>query len=116
MPPGISYSTNYLEQGKQLWYLFKSELYDMICVAEKHEPRGWVNELITGDIRNLITGIVSALTAKYNVQIAISLPVTALIIKTGVLKYCLTQPDMAGKRVEDVTQEKMETESRDRLA
>jgi hypothetical protein len=89
-PPGIRYSAPYVEMGEKLWGAFKYELYDLLCNSERKEPKDWLNETVTGDIRNLATGIISAITAKYNVSIAIALPAAALIVKKGLLNYCST--------------------------
>ena len=92
-PPGIKYSAPYVEMGKKLWGAFKYELYDLLCNSETKEPKEWLNDAVTGDIRNLATVIISVITAKYNVSIAIALPAAALVIKNGLLKFCSIQPN-----------------------
>jgi hypothetical protein len=87
-PEGVRYSAPYPEMGKELWIVLKYELYGIVCKEETKEPNQWVAELISGDIRNLIIGITSAITAKYNVTLGIAIPAAALIIKTGIGKYC----------------------------
>ncbi len=99
-PPGIRFSAAYPQIGRQLWNAIRKELYNVICDETTQSPKEWINDLITGDIRNLATGIVSAITAKYDVTIAIAVPVAALIIKTGILNYC-TEPIRTSKKTVD---------------
>ena len=85
-PPGVRYSAPYVEYGKKLWELVESELHKLIC--EKDSPKDWLNELMDGDIRNLIIGIVSAITAKYEIGLGIAVPIAALVIKKGIKDFC----------------------------
>lgn len=71
-----------LRFGKKI----EPEIYHFICYDKK--PREWVNELISGDIRNLAVGIISALTAKYDIAMGIAVPIAALIIKKQIIRFC----------------------------
>lgn|SRR5690606_17950646 len=101
-PKGVKYSAPYMEMGRELWNSFNFEIYQIICKSDSKGPKEWINDLIIGDIRNLATGIISSITATYNVSIAIVLPVAALILKTGILKYCSTEPNRSEKSVEEI--------------
>lgn len=105
-PPGIMFSAPYIEMGHKLWTAFKYELYELLCNSETEEPREWLNDTVTGDIRNLATGIISAITAKYDVSIAIALPAAALIIKNGLLNYCADKPKKVKVTVAEMLLEK----------
>lgn len=83
---GARYKYPYDKIGAKFWSLLKGDVYNLIC--EDGDPKEWVNDLITGDIRNLIVGVVSAITAKYEVTLGISIPIAALIVKSGVIRYC----------------------------
>lgn len=89
-PEGSHYSAPYLELGEAFWLKIKTSIHAFIC--EKSEPKEWVNDLISGDIRNLIVGLVSAITSKYDVSMGIALPITALVVKTGVINFCKVEP------------------------
>lgn len=101
-PSGIKYSAPYEKMGQRLWTAFRYELYNSLCNAETKEPKEWLNDLVTGDIRNLATGIISAITARYDVSIAIALPVAALIVKNGLLNYCTIEPESPNETVSDI--------------
>lgn len=81
--------------GKQMWKGFREDLYEHFCSDGK--PREWLMDIVTGDIRNLVIGVTSAITAKYNVTIAIGIPIAALLIKTGMINYC----SVRSGRIED---------------
>ncbi|KAB2872124.1 MAG: hypothetical protein F9K37_01300 [Bacteroidales bacterium] len=85
-PPNIRHSAPYLEYGKKLWDLLEPEIHELIC--DKDFPKDWLNELLEGDIRNLILGIVSAVTAKYDIGLGIAIPIAALVIKKGIKDFC----------------------------
>ncbi len=88
VPPGIEFSAPYNEIGQELWEALQFDLYHLICDGKEKEPNNWVKELIGGDIRNLITGILTALISTLSVPLAIAIPASALLIKKGVTTYC----------------------------
>ena len=101
-PSGIKYSAPYADMGKKLWGAFKYELYELLCNSKTKEPKEWLNDTVNGDIRGLATGIISVITAKYDVSIAIALPAAALVIKNGLLNYCSTQPKKVKETVSQI--------------
>lgn len=102
----IKFSAPYPEMGKELWKAFKSELYEVICDREQKNPQKWLEELISGDIRNLIVGITSAITSKYEISLGIVIPVAALILKTNILFYCSVAPKKNIRSVLEILSEK----------
>jgi len=105
-PEGVRFSAPYLEIGKELWVALKYELYEVICKAETKEPNEWMVELISGDIRNVIIGVSSAITAQYDVTLGIAIPAAALIIKTGLEKYCSEPVNKPAKTVVEILMKK----------
>ncbi len=101
----IKFHAPYPQLGKILWKAFKYELYNILCESKSKEPKEWLNDLITGDIRNLIVNICSAITTKYDISLGISLPVAALIFKHGVLRYCDAKPKKSKKSVLEILRE-----------
>lgn len=91
-----------MEMGKELWSSFNFEIYQIFCNSDSKQPKEWINDLITGDIRNLAIGLISTITATYNIPIAIALPVTALILKTGILKFCSIEQNKSKKSVKKI--------------
>lgn len=102
----IRFYADYPKMGKKLWKAFKYELYETLCDRKSKEPKEWLNDLVSGDIRNLIIGIFTAITAKYEVSIGIALPLVALVTKTGILNYCLNTAKKPKKSVKEILEEK----------
>lgn len=102
----IKFSAPYPEMGKKLWKAFKFELYELLCDRKLKIPNNWLNELISGDIRNLVVGISSAITAKYEVTLGIAIPLSALIIKSNVLTYCSDAPKKPKRSVTEILKDK----------
>jgi hypothetical protein len=91
-PPGIAYSAQYAEIGLELWRAFSTEIYYFLCDPNNKRPKDWVQELISGDIRNLVTGIIAVIASTYNVSFGIAIPAAALVIKKGLVNYCKMKP------------------------
>jgi hypothetical protein len=84
----VCYRAPYQKMGVDLWKVLRTEIYVILCDPKKRRPHPWVEEAMTGEIRNLVTGIISALVSSLNLPLGIAIPATALIIKKGILNYC----------------------------
>jgi hypothetical protein len=120
MPDGVFAYAPYLELGRELWSAMRFELYEVFCDSEKGEPRGWVHELLTGDLRNVMIGVVSAITAKYDVTLGIAIPVAALIVKERATTFCRHTPPLpigrtAGEILVALHEDKARTDEQSRL-
>ncbi|MEA5111554.1 hypothetical protein SDC9_21803 [bioreactor metagenome] len=85
-PSNARFFLPYNEYGFKFWNLINYEIHEFLCVDSK--PKEWVKELIEGDVRNLIVGILSAITAKYEIGLGIAIPIVALVIKKDLKDYC----------------------------
>jgi hypothetical protein len=74
------------KNGERLWKALDSELYEKICNG--NEPKEWVKDLISGDIRDLISGILTMICTTYSVSLGIAIPTAALLMKNGISNYC----------------------------
>ncbi|MBI1768334.1 MAG: hypothetical protein HYR67_08160 [Bacteroidetes bacterium] len=101
-PLNVKYKKPYLEYGQNLWKAFEYDLFNIICNKDSNSPKEWITDLVTGDIRNAIIGVAAVITSKYDVSMGIAIPVTALIIKTGILKYCSGTPKKPKKTVNEI--------------
>ena len=91
-PPGERYSAPYAKMGLDFWLDLSSKMYYLLCDPKNKRPKDWVQELISGDIRNLLTGIITAIASTFNVGIGIAVPAAALVIKKGLVNYCKRKP------------------------
>jgi hypothetical protein len=91
-PPEVRFCADYQQIGKSLWTALSYELYPIICNTRNHQPKAWVNELISGDIRDVLVGIIAAISSTFSVGLGIAIPAAALVIKKGLIKYCSINP------------------------
>jgi hypothetical protein len=85
-PEGVYYSAPYLEMGERLWRSIQSELQETLCTDGY--PKQWVEGMISGDARDLIVGVITAMVSTLSVPLAIAIPATALVVKRGVAALC----------------------------
>jgi hypothetical protein len=97
-PPGVRYSAPYAKIGQDFWLGLSGEIYYLLCDPKNKQPKDWVQELISGDIRNLITGIIAVIASTYSVSLGITIPAAALVIKKGLVNYCKIKPRKNIKR------------------
>ncbi len=90
--PRVRYTTTYAKIGRDFWLDLSSEIYYLLCDPNNKQPKDWVHELISGDIRNLLTGVITVITSTYHVGLGIAVPATALVIKKGLVNYCKRKP------------------------
>jgi len=86
VPKGINFSEPYPEFGKIFWDKIETNVHSLIC--ENGKPKANIEELISGDIRSLAEAVLSILVASYDITLAIGIPITALVLKKGILKFC----------------------------
>jgi len=85
-PKGIRYSAPYREYGKAFWDKIETNIQSVLCKDGK--PKANIEELISGDIRSLTEAILSIVVATYEVTLAIAIPITALVMKKGISRFC----------------------------
>ena len=105
-PPGVRYSAPYAKRGLDFWLEISSEMYYLLCEPKNKRPKDWVQELISGDIRNLLTGIITAIALTYSVSLGIAIPAAALVIKKGLVNYCKSKPSKKKGTVSLILNEK----------
>ena len=76
----------YEEEGRDLWEGMSYEVHKLLCKNGK--PVGWADEVVSGDVRNLALGIISAIAASLDVTLGIAIPAAALVVKKGLLAFC----------------------------
>lgn len=86
VPEGTRYSLPYPEYGKSFWSKIESNIHGILC--ENGKPKSNIEEIISGDIRSLAEAILSIVVATYEITLAIAIPITALVIKKGIVNFC----------------------------
>ncbi len=86
VPDGINFSKPYPELGKSFWNKIETNIHSLIC--ENGKPKSNIEALISGDIRSLAEAILSIVVATYEITLTIAIPITALVLKKGIHKFC----------------------------
>lgn len=94
-PPNVHYSADYDGIGARAWSALQRGLYDKLCSRRTRTPRQSLGEYLDGDVRNLTLGIVGAIVSGYDVSLGIAVPAAALIVKTGLKRFCASTPERA---------------------
>ena len=82
-----------VDLGRITYEVDKAEFRDLLCVKDACAPKPFVKELLDGDLRNLAIGILSGVSAAYDIASGIAVPVIALILKSGVERLCQGSSD-----------------------
>jgi hypothetical protein len=87
-PRGKKYGADYPGIGRKIWSSLHYELHTLLCADGK--PQGWVEEIVSGDIRNIAVGLVTVIATKLDVTLGVAIPAAALVVKHGLLDFCST--------------------------
>lgn len=86
-----------LPQAKQTVDLFSHYLYEIVCSPETQKPQEWALDATTGQVKDLVVSIITALTAQYSVPVSIAIPATIILLKKGLLNFCAAPPPSSSK-------------------
>jgi hypothetical protein len=91
-PAGRKYSAPYQKMGKELWLAVQYDLHRIICDPKSNELRFFIDELVSGDIRDLATAVLTVIISQLSIPLAIATPIVAMILKLGLRKFCRLRP------------------------
>jgi hypothetical protein len=80
--------TDFYSKGINLWENYKGKIAELICDTDNKIPKEWVNDLITGDIRNFITTLLTLLVSTYSIELSLAIPLVALALKHDIKNFC----------------------------
>jgi hypothetical protein len=84
------YKADYPGIGRRIWHSLHYELHTLLCADGK--PAGWVEEVVSGEIRNIAVALVTVIATKLDVTLGVAVPAAALVMKHGLLDFCQTTP------------------------
>jgi len=87
--------------GRLVWQNIESDLYSLLCDSRAKKPKQWVEDLVTGDVRNLLVGIIGAIATTYSIGLGIAVPAAALVVKRGIVSFC--RREVAKRRPRNLT-------------
>lgn len=81
-----------LEVARARFVTLQLRMYALLCDAATQKPKDMALDIATGQIKDVVAGIASALLAQYSIAVSIGLPVAVLAMKHGLFAFCATQP------------------------
>jgi hypothetical protein len=105
-PPGVRYKAPYLEMGKELWVSADYELHSILCDPAERAPKKWIEDIISGDVRELTVAILTILVASLHVPLSIAVPTTALILKKQLAAFCRRKPRKPRRSLSEIIDER----------
>jgi hypothetical protein len=91
-PKNTHFMASYSRMGRELWGAVQYDLYNIICDPDKKEPNKFIEELISGDIRDLGLYLFTILVSQLSIPASIAIPLSALALKAVLRKYCDKKP------------------------
>jgi hypothetical protein len=85
------FSFPFYDLGKTTWEKYKPILKEILCDINKNQPKEWVTEAISGDVRDFIAAVLTILMSTYNLTLSLSIPIIALLMKKKVIVLCSTK-------------------------
>ena len=89
LKPALEPHLSYAEKKVQALH---SQVYQLVCNAEEQKPKEWALDASTGQTKDIVVGVVSALTAKYSIAMGIAIPVVVYLLKKGLYQFCSASP------------------------
>ena len=115
-PPGVKYSAPYLEMGKELWASAEYELHSLLCDAAERAPRKWLEDVVSGDVRELTVSVLTILVASLHVPLSIAVPIAALVVKKQLAAFCRRKPRKPKRTMSEIINERRPREKKKRKA
>lgn len=83
-----NFRPDFIGTGKYVWDSIRTLIYNKICESDTGIPKEWVQEVVGGDIREIILCLLPILITEFELNIPIAVPTVALILKNGIKKFC----------------------------
>lgn len=82
------FSFPFYEKGKELLEKYKPILKSMLCDTERMCIKSTIDEVVLGNVRELIYLIICTLCESHNLSLSLAIPLAALVIKYGLQNFC----------------------------
>jgi hypothetical protein len=92
----------YFEIETELWAAAEYELHSLLCDAAERTPKKWLDDVISGDVRELTVSILTILVASLHVPLSIAVPITALMIKKQLAAFCRHKPRKPRRTISEI--------------
>ena len=85
----------FLDVARQKFATVRPRLYALLCDATTQKPKDMALDIATGQVKDVVAGVATALLAQYNVAMSVGIPVVVLALKHGLFAFCTTSPTEA---------------------
>lgn len=82
------FMNSFFDKGQKLWESFQDNLKNAVCDVSTRQPKEIIKELSEGDLKDLVVNIIGIFVTSYDMTLAIAIPLTALVLKKGLYKFC----------------------------
>ena len=112
--PDVKCWAPYLEMGKELWASADYELHSLLCDSAARAPKKWLEDVVSGDVRELTVSILTILVASLHVPPSIAVPIAALVVKKQLSAFCRRKPRKPKRTMSQIIDERRPRERKKR--
>lgn len=67
-------------------------LYRLLCDPATAKPTELVQDITTGQIKDIVAGVAGVMLSQYGTALAVGLPVAVLLLRNGLKHFCAIKP------------------------
>ncbi len=82
------FMNSFFNNGQRVWDENKGKIQSLLCDMTTNEPNEFIKQLTEGNIKDLITGIITLLHTTLSITLTLAVPLVALILKKGIHTLC----------------------------
>ncbi len=82
------FSFDFYDSGKKYYESVLAKIRGILCDLENKTPKSNLDEILSGDIRNLIVYLITVLITDLGIVISVAIPIVSLLLKKGIKDLC----------------------------
>jgi hypothetical protein len=82
----------HLESARKTVKTAQMRLFQLLCDPNTAKPTELVQDIITGQVKDIIAGVAGVLLSQYGTALAVGLPVAVLLLRNGLKYFCAIKP------------------------
>lgn len=82
------FSFDFYNLGKEYWENIQDKLMSILCDRKNKVPKESLDEVLSGDIRNLIVYLITVIITDLGIVISVAIPIVSLLLKKGLRLFC----------------------------
>lgn len=101
-PPNARYSAPYEKNGRELWLAIRFEVWGLLCDRDQRTAKKWIEELIAGDVRDLVVALATLMASQLDISLSIAVPAAAILVKNRIHTFCSLRPKKPKRTVAEI--------------